>query len=86
MNINLVLPEPLDAKDTIMATETPLGGFVGDPAQAFTPPSAGSCCGSISTSAETTGGCCGTDTAVAAGSCCGSEPVAEKATTGGCCG
>jgi aminopeptidase YwaD len=32
-----------------MATETtstPVGGFAGDPAQAFTPPSAGSCCGS----------------------------------------
>ncbi|QNE21054.1 hypothetical protein F1D05_28025 [Kribbella qitaiheensis] len=80
-----------------MATETtattPAGGFAGDPAQAFAPPSAGSCCGSGpagQAAAESTGGCCGTDTAVAAGSCCGSAPVAEaatdEATSGGCCG
>lgn len=80
-----------------MATETTAitsaGGFAGDPAQAFTPPSAGSCCGSAPTgqiAVESTGGCCGTDTAVAAGSCCGSTPVAgvvaDEATSDGCCG
>ncbi|TDC26558.1 hypothetical protein E1261_22315 [Kribbella albertanoniae] len=75
-----------------MATETtttPVGGFAGDPAEAFTPPSAGSCCGSSpagQAAAESTGGCCGTDTAVAESSCCGSEPAADKATSGGCCG
>ena len=80
-----------------MATETTTnavaGGFASNPAEAFTPPSAGSCCGSAPTaqaSAETVAGCCGTDTAVAAGSCCGSEPVGEatagSAASGGCCG
>jgi len=80
-----------------MATETtvtiPAGGFAGDPAQAFTPPSAGSCCGSTPSgqaAAESAGGCCGTDTAVEAGSCCGSTPVSEAAAdnsaSGGCCG
>ena len=79
-----------------MATETTTdavtGGFAGDLAEAFTPPTAGSCCGSAPTaqaSSETVAGCCGTDTAVAAGSCCGSEPVsevtAEPAASGGCC-
>jgi len=80
-----------------MATETTTdttlsGGFAGDPAEAFNPPAAGSCCGSApaAQAAAETAGCCGTDTAVAAGSCCGSAPasesVAEPATGGGCCG
>jgi len=78
-----------------MATETTTisGGFAGDPANAFTPPSAGSCCGSTPSAqatSEVAGGCCGTDTAVAAVSCCGSEPAGgaapEPAATGGCCG
>ncbi|NIK60735.1 hypothetical protein [Kribbella shirazensis] len=75
-----------------MVTETTTGGFAGDPAEAFTPPSAGSCCGGSPTgqaAAESTGGCCGTDTAVQASSCCGSTPAAEtpatNATAGGCC-
>ncbi|HEU4948812.1 MAG TPA: hypothetical protein VFT31_16820 [Kribbella sp.] len=80
-----------------MATETttnsPVGGFAGDPAETFTPPAAGNCCGSApigQANAEAASGCCGTDTAVAAGSCCGSTPVseatAEPAAGGGCCG
>lgn len=78
---------------TETTTTTPAGGFAGDPAQAFTPPSAGSCCGSApagQAATETAGGCCGTDTAVEASSCCGSAPVAaaatDKAASGGCCG
>lgn len=78
-----------------MSSETrtsAVGGFAGDPATAFTPPSAGSCCGSTPSgqeSAQATAGCCGTDTAVAASSCCGAAPVSETAepvTTTGCCG
>ena len=77
-----------------MATEittSPAGGFAGDPAQAFSPPSAGSCCGSAPTgqaAAESVGGCCGTDTKVEVSACCGStaEEPAGKAASGGCCG
>ncbi|MFC0623345.1 hypothetical protein [Kribbella deserti] len=79
-----------------MSTEitTSTGGFAGDPAAAFTPPAAGSCCGSTPSSqagseAPQASGCCGTDTAVAASSCCGEAPVGqavEPAAAGGCCG
>jgi hypothetical protein len=58
-------------------TTSAVGGFVGDPAEAFIPPTMGSCCGSSPAPAadrET----------VAAGSCCGT--VAEAAASGGCCG
>ncbi|WBQ05125.1 hypothetical protein [Kribbella sp. CA-293567] len=76
MNINLVL----EAGDkmtseiaTTSTTSTGSGGFAGDPAEAFAPPSAGSCCGStptVQSDAEPAAGCCGTDKA-AAGGCCG---------------
>jgi hypothetical protein len=75
-----------------MSTETTTGGFVGDPAEAFTPPAASGCCGSIPT---TTSGavpaantCCGSaEDAAAAGACC--DPVAKAEAIGagaGCCG
>jgi hypothetical protein len=58
-------------------TTTTVGGFAGDPAEAFTPPAIGSCCGSSPAPAAD-------PETVAAASCCG--PVAEAAASGGCCG
>ncbi len=64
-----------------MSTHTRPGGFVGDPAEAFTPPAASGCCGGPSTSADTTAG---------SGGCCGSTAEAtprEAVDAGaGCCG
>ena len=68
------------------------GGFAGNPADAFAPPSAGSCCGSAPTptaSADTSAStCCGTAAeAQASGGCCG-ETARADAVAGGasCCG
>jgi hypothetical protein len=73
---------------------TSTGGFIGDPAEAFTPPAATGCCGGptavvdASTAAPAASTCCGTaEAADAAGSCC--EPAAKTdavAAGAGCCG
>jgi hypothetical protein len=71
--------------------QTQTGGFLGDPAQAFTPPAADGCCGSTPTSSAAdstaTATCCGTtEAATAAGSCCAPEAKTEAVATGaGCC-
>jgi hypothetical protein len=74
-------------------TTTTTGGFVGDPAEAFTPPAMVSCCGSSPAGAaepETVGAspCCGTAAeAVASGGCCGQTAKAQAVASGaGCCG
>lgn len=78
-----------------MTTSTPsAGGFIGDPAQAFTPPSAGGCCGSTPAATDTVADnaaaspCCGTTAqATEASSCCGTAAKAEAvASSQGCCG
>jgi hypothetical protein len=71
----------------MVSTETTTGGFVGDPAEAFTPPTAGGCCGSAPTG-ETASACCGSaEAATAAGACCDPVAKAEAVETGaGCCG
>lgn len=76
-----------------MTTTPASGGFTGDPAEAFTPASAGGCCGSApaSTATATTttaGPCCGTTAEAAqSGGCCGTEAKAEAVAAGqGCCG
>ena len=77
-----------------MTTTPTQGGFTADPAEAFTPPSAGGCCGSAPAAtvapaqATATSPCCGTAAdAQAAGSCCGTAAKAEAVATGqGCCG
>ncbi len=72
-------------------SDTPVGGFAGNPAESYAPPAAGSCCGTTSAGESieaAAGGCCGSDTAGAASSCCGSSGVTDEAVTtgGGCCG
>jgi hypothetical protein len=68
------------------------GGFAGDPAEAFRPPSAGGCCGSTTAgsdgSAAGAGTCCGSvEDAQAAGSCCAPAAKADAVANGaGCCG
>lgn len=76
-----------------MTTETTsIGGFTGDPAEAFAPAATGGCCGSapaasagVSPAAST---CCGTAAEAAeSGSCCGETAKAEAISAGaGCCG
>lgn len=77
-----------------MTTEqVQIGGFMGDLAQAFTPPSAGGCCGGPAATADATakdaasGTCCGTvQEAAASDSCCGTQAKAEAVASGsGCC-
>ena len=77
-----------------MDTTQTIGGFLGDPAEALSPPaSAGGCCGSpatTTTSAEETQAstCCGTvDEARAEGGCCGTAAMEQAVASGaGCCG
>ncbi|WP_203907557.1 hypothetical protein [Rhizocola hellebori] len=76
-----------------MTTTPTTGGFTGDLADAFTPPSGGGCCGSAPSTAapadaSAASPCCGTAAdAQAAGSCCGAAAKAEAVATGqGCCG
>jgi len=78
---------------TESTNETTIGGFIGDPAEAFNPPAAGGCCGSApattaASSAPAVSTCCGTaETAQSAGACC--DPVAKTeavASGAGCCG
>ena len=58
-----------------MTTETTAsGGFIGDPAAAFSPPAAGGCCGGTNA---------GTDATAATTTCCGTAQAAEEA--GSCC-
>ncbi len=72
------------------------GGFAGDPAEAFTPPAAGGCCGSepatVASSAARTGpvpavladpAASASLTTPAASTCCGSAEAARSA--GACC-
>lgn len=69
-----------------MSATTAPGGFVGDPAEAFTPPAASGCCGGPSGTAGA-GGCCGSAEATAAGQCCTPEARREAVDAGaGCCG
>lgn len=57
--------------------QTPAGGFVGDPSEAFSPPAGGGCCGTASSTPVESeqvavSPCCGmAEPADAAGSCCG---------------
>lgn len=68
-----------------MTTSTPSGGFIGDPAEAFTPPAASGCCGGTVTSADS--GCCGSAGATAAGQCRTPTARQEAVDAGaGCCG
>ncbi len=71
-----------------MSTSTQPGGFIGDPAEAFTPPAASGCCGGTATTdSSSSGGCCGSAEATAAGQCC--TPVARQEAVdagAGCCG
>jgi hypothetical protein len=73
-----------------MSADTQTGGFIGDPAEAFTPPTTSGCCGSAPTPASdttSTGGCCGSADATAAGQCCTPTARDEAITAGtGCCG
>lgn len=79
-----------------MSTETTTtieGGFLGDPAEAFTPLAMGGCCGSSPTAAAEpeaakSGQCCGTIAeAAASGGCCGEAPSMQAVASGtGCCG
>ncbi|NUT36631.1 MAG: hypothetical protein HOV79_26555 [Hamadaea sp.] len=78
-----------------MTTDTTqTGGFLGDPAQALTPPaSAGGCCGGPATTVATVevaqvSTCCGTVAeAKAEGSCCGTAAKEQAVASGaGCCG
>jgi hypothetical protein len=68
----------------VAMSEKTVGGFVGDPAEAFTPPSSSGCCGMTPTTEVKQ-----------ATSCCGTEAVAEpqvialsmvEADSSGCCG
>lgn len=77
-----------------MSTNTRPGGFIGDPAEAFTPPAASGCCGTApiattdsSTAGASSDGCCGSAEATAAGQCC--TPAARQEAIdadAGCCG
>ncbi len=69
-----------------MGTDITSGGFAGDPAEAFTPPAAGGCCGtapaavaSTTVEVDATGGCCGSPVTSGADGCC-AEPVAAAPT------
>ncbi len=67
-------------------SDTPVGGFAGNPAESYAPPAAGSCCGTTSAGESieaAAGGCCGSDTAGAASSCCGSDTAGAASS---CCG
>ncbi|MET0134675.1 MAG: hypothetical protein ABW215_13915 [Kibdelosporangium sp.] len=65
------------------------GGFIGDPAEAFTPPAAGGCCGSApATEVKQVSTCCGTaaptvERAAVAVPAAKAEPAAGSS---GCCG
>ncbi len=70
-----------------MSNET-VGGFAGNPAEAFTPPASSGCCGTTPVSPATaTSTCCGTtEAATAAGSCCDPAAKADTVASGaGCC-
>ncbi|MDQ3786040.1 MAG: hypothetical protein M3422_02200 [Actinomycetota bacterium] len=71
-----------------MSTDTRPGGFVGDPAEAFTPPAASGCCGGTpATDSASSSGCCGSAEATAAGQCCTPAARQEAVDAGaGCCG
>ncbi|MPZ79695.1 MAG: hypothetical protein GEV28_04580 [Actinophytocola sp.] len=77
-----------------MSTDATPGGFVGDPAEAFTPPAVGGCCGGTVAAGTGTagtgsaaGGCCGSAEATAAGECCTPAARTEAVDAGaGCCG
>ncbi len=68
------------------------GGFLGDPAEAFNPPSSNGCCGSPvrvrGPEAAGASTCCGTAAeAKAESSCCGSAAKEQAVSAGaGCCG
>ncbi|QYC41869.1 hypothetical protein Nocox_21315 [Nonomuraea coxensis DSM 45129] len=64
------------------------GGFLGDLEEAFTPPAAGGCCGTPSTSTGEPSDVAGqaTRTTAEATACCGSPAAAEEAAQSGCCG
>ena len=71
-----------------------VGGFEGDPAEAFAPADGGGCCGSPAAYTATGGEqaeaapCCGTSAqASVEGACCGASAKAEALASGaGCCG
>jgi hypothetical protein len=67
-----------------MTSET-IGGFAGDPAEAFAPPASSGCCGSAPATATT---CCGSaEAATVAGACCDPAAKADAVADGaGCCG
>ncbi|HEU5469480.1 MAG TPA: hypothetical protein VFV67_02415 [Actinophytocola sp.] len=76
-----------------MSTEARTGGFVGDPAETFTPPAASGCCGSTPAPSTARGDvavstCCGSaESAATAGVCCDPAAKAEAIDAGaGCCG
>jgi len=84
-----------DMSEQTSTTNQPVGGFLGDPAEAFAAPAGGGCCGSpVSATTRTiqpgvvAGPCCGTaQEAMAEGSCCGTEAKTEAAASGSCgCG
>lgn len=74
-----------------MNTDTHPGGFIGDPADAFTPPATSGCCGGAFTPATDNApsgatGCCGSAEATAAGQCCTPATRDEAVNAGtGCC-
>jgi hypothetical protein len=74
-------------------TNTTAGGFAGDSAEAFRPPTAGGCCGSPAAAdagnpAPVASTCCGTaEAAASANSCCDPAAKADAVAAGaGCCG
>jgi hypothetical protein len=74
-----------------MSTDTRPGGFIGDPADAFTPSATSGCCGGaiVPATDDTAGssGCCGSAEAAAAGQCCTPAAREEAIDAGtGCCG
>jgi len=74
-----------------MSTDTRPGGFIGDLAEAYSPPAASGCCGGASIPTTDTpassSGCCGSAEATAAGQCCTPAAREEAIDSGaGCCG
>jgi hypothetical protein len=84
----------LKTEDTMTTESTtkPVGGFAGDPAEAFQPPVASGCCGgpapATTSPSQPATTCCGTVAqAQAEGSCCGSAAKQDAVAAGtGCCG
>lgn len=73
-----------------MTDQATQGGFAGDLAEAFTPPAAGSCCGSAPAAegagAASQSACCGAPQ-VETTACCGSSAQSEATgSSAGCCG